>query len=127
MVVMPDLIGFLIDEIDDAVTVDGVATDLVGYDSTSSWVHLVESPGAEIIPNRLEAPTVDFNVYAPTIEETRLLCMQVKSAVRALIGKYTSELVITNVSIDTTPFSLTDLVNNQPRYIFTASIFYRPK
>jgi hypothetical protein len=126
MVVMPDLVGFLIDEIDDGVTADAVSTDLVGYDSTKRWVHLVESPGVEVFPGRLEAPTVDFNVYAPTIEDTRLLCMEVKSVVSGLVGKFSSDLVVTNVTIDTTPFSLTDLFNNQPRYVFTASIFYRP-
>lgn len=127
MVVMPDLIGFLVEELTDSLTVDGVSTDLVGYDSSKTWVRLIESPGEEIVPNRLEAPAVDFNVYAPTIEDTRVLCMQAKSVVKALVGRYTSELVITHVRIDTTPFYLTDLVNNQPRYVFTASIFYRPK
>jgi hypothetical protein len=126
VVVFPDLVGFIIDRVDDGVTVDGVSTDLVGYDSDKRWVHIVESPGVEVCPGRLEAPTFDFNVYAPTIEDTRLLCMEVKSVVSGLVGLYTDTLVVTNVTIDTTPFSLTDLFNGQPRYVFTASVFYRP-
>lgn len=125
--VMPDLLGEIIAVLAAAHTTTTIATDLNGYDSSKKWVRIIESPGSEIIPGRLEAPSFDFNVYAPNIVDTRSLCMAVKSTIQGMTNHHTSELVITKVKIDVTPYDLTDLTNNQPRYIFTATIYYRPK
>ena len=104
-----------------------VSTDLTGYSHGDSWIEVVESPGREIVRNRLHAPVFDFNIYSATIESTRSLAMAALSTISNLAGRMNSTLVVTRVDIDTLPFKFTDLVNNRPRYIFTSTIYYRPR
>lgn len=126
MTSMPDLPAEVILALSTAHPGVTVSTDLTGYVNGDPWIEVVESPGREVVRNRLHAPIFDFNVYEATIEATRSLAMDALSTVTGLVGRKTSELVITYVDVTVLPFKFTDLVNNRPRYIFTAAIYYRP-
>lgn len=126
-IVMPDLVSEIIDVLSTAHDGTTVATDLTGFQSGDDWIVLTENPGQEIVRNRLHAPVFNFEVYSGTIESTRSLAMAAYSTVTGMVNHMNDDLVITFIDVIQTPFSLTDLVNIQPRYIFTAGIYYRPR
>ena len=128
---MPDTLGVLLAYLDSDSSLAEVETfsiDLTGYQAGDTWVKITETPGEQLIEGFLASPNFDFNVYGPSIEDVRRIAMKVQRSVVSMKGHVNSTLgaVVTNVRTSVTPFDLTDIFNNQPRYVFSVAITVRP-
>lgn len=124
--ILPDVYGFVISELSSMLPTVTISSDLNGYVAGSAWVEVSESPGGvEVQPDRIYTTVLDFNCYNSTIETTRSLAMVALSQARSLVNSVDADFVVTKIRTETLPFKLTDLVNNQPRYIFSITVFYR--
>lgn len=105
-----------------------ICPDLTGYESGQSWIKVRKAPGTAVIDGRLDACQIDFNCYAETRDETERLASAARAAILNMKG-YTDEdegVVVTFVETNTTPFDMTDPVDNQYRYVFDVTVFFRP-
>jgi hypothetical protein len=127
--VMPDCLLKLIQYLDastDLMMVDEISRDLTGFEAGMTWMTVTEAPGQEIIPGILVEPSFDINIYAPTIGEAKRISRIAHAVVLKFRGYKDSDIVVSKVTVAPTPYDLTDLLNNSPRYVFSAAIRCRP-
>ena len=101
-----------------------VAPNMNGYNSTLFWVEVTEAPGSRI-NLKLDLRNFSFNVYAPTLEDTRDLAERALAAAVSMKGAYT-DLVVTQSEVQVTPFDLTDQIDNRYRFVFDVTFYIRP-
>lgn len=105
-----------------------VATDLVGWDTTQPWVRVVRSGGTPILWQRLDAPHITIDTYAPDKAAAHDLAAAARAAVFAARGAYTGNGLLL---CDVTDFAglawLPD--DTEPtiaRYVFMLALVTRP-
>lgn len=102
-----------------------VTVDLVGFQEGDLWVEVTDAGGVRLIERRLDAPRFDFNVYAPTKKQAKNLANRVNAALYDMRNYHDGSVVVTKIQASL-PTDLTDLVDKQPRYVFDATVTYRP-
>ena len=78
-----------------------------------------------IVSGRLFAPQFDFNVYSNSLERCRAVARLVQGHMTMMKGYSSSDIVVTDVQTEVLPFEFADLVNGQPRYVFTMTVYCR--
>lgn len=111
-----------ISEFDDVTFSD----TLTGYVQGDTWVRMVEVPGYEAVRGRLFVSKFDFNVYAGSIESCRSVAVRLFGYLSMMKGWSDSNVVVTHVEADVLPFNFTDIIDGQPRYVFTMAFYCRP-
>jgi hypothetical protein len=103
-----------------------VAGDLKGYTSPARWITVQETGGSEENPVRVAAPRVDINVYAESRNVAKTIARNAVAAMKSMKNMVFDDAVVIRVETST-PANLTDPVNSQPRYVFDATIYIRPR
>jgi len=106
--------------------VDEISADLTAYVAGETWIVVNEASGSTMVEGRLWRCLYDLNCFAPTLGVARDVCATAQQALLLALNTTTTDLVITRVSTETTPFMLTDYVNNVPRYVCTMAVYCRP-
>jgi hypothetical protein len=124
---IPNTPGAIIDYLSTRPGLSSVtfSTSLLGFESGDEWVRLNEAPGSVVVRGRLFATQFDFNVYSGSLERCRAIAGLVHGYMTMMKGYTSDEIVIAEVETDVLPFDLTDLVNAQPRYVFTMTVYCR--
>lgn len=103
-----------------------VAGDLKGFVAPARWITVQETGGSDANPVRVAAPRVDINVYAESRSVAKRLALAAIAAMKSMRNNLFDDAVIVRVETST-PANLTDPVNAQPRYVFDATIYIRPR
>lgn len=104
-----------------SVTISG---DEIGYNFPARWVKIESTGGAEVNDMRLIAPRIDANCRAEDKPTAKALARTVAAVLKSMKDHKTAEAVVTKVTVST-PYDLTDPVNNSPRFVVDATIYIR--
>lgn len=104
-----------------------VAGDLKGYEATQRWISVQATGGTKELKQRVSAPRIDVNVYAESKPVAKRIALAAIAAIESMKNYTTSEAVFTRSPDVSLPTDLTDSVNSQPRYVFDATIYLRPR
>lgn len=119
---MPDIILFLEGELPVSYV---VAEDLTGWHKPEIRVTVQPTGGIVINRHRIFRPVYDVNVYAPSKPAAYAVALKALQALYSLKNEVmASGQVCTEVEC-TMPSDITDPINNNPRFVFDASLTFR--
>lgn len=121
---MPVVTLPLIQHLQSVLSDTHVAPNLNGYTQDQKWVEVTQAPGARVTNRRLDLRAFSLNCYAPTFAETEELAEEALAECLSMSGVY-GEIVITAVTVGVTPFSLSDQIDNQYRFVFDINVYVR--
>jgi hypothetical protein len=116
-----DIINYL----ESALPLFVVAEDLTGWHKPEVRVTIQPTGGVVVNPHRIFRPVYDVNAYAPTKTAAMAAALEALRAIYTLKNQVLeSGQVVTEVECSM-PSDLTDPINNNPRFVFDASITMR--
>lgn len=109
-----------------AMSVDNIGRDLIGYDRDKKWIVVSRQGGSYAFPKHPH-PRIDISCYAPssgTAEDLIDKCVQV---VLTQQGTYRNKgIILCAAKIETAPFEATDKLAASVRYVVAFRLTVRP-